>query len=653
MAEPLAQRLLERLVGDAEFRALFESDPVGTARAAGFDQLADELASDDGNPMQSLEKRESKSSLAGALMAAAVEGAGLFESLGHHVAAPTTPTAQAAPPSPAAPAAQPVPAAQAAPPTPAPVTPDVGGTESPAARLAARAERVAAERASAAAARPVAHAQGAIDGAAAHVGRVSDPTHTYGTFGHSPYGLTEYSGHTVDNITHAALDAAAKKFGGGLRVIQGSYNAGGVAASGGTHDGGGVVDVAPANGDWEGAVTALRKVGFAAWIRNLPGHGQVGSGAHIHAVLIGNKEMSPAARLQVNSYMHNDNGLAGSAPDDGPRQFVHNRFVWGKEPPSDADVVASHVASAAAAHVDVPFLAPSGAYPGDDAPKSQIVAWMATSAERRGLPRELPVMAALVESGLKNDNYGDRDSLGFFQMRTSIWDQGEYKGFPNRPQLQLRWFLDHAEAVKKQRLAAGLSVKDPRQYGNWIADVERPAEEYRGRYQLRLDEARSLLEHAASRHRASRASTGNDARVLPTVHPDDLGGGSAGTRAAIVKSAKSFVGTPYVWGGETPNGFDCSGFVQYVFHRAGIDLPRVSYQQAEAGRRISLSALKPGDLVAWDNSSRNEGADHIAIYIGDGKIAEAPRTGVDLRIRRLGSNEGDAWGVRILRRKHG
>ena len=64
-------------------------------------------------------------------------------------------------------------------------------------------------------------------------------------------------------------------------------------------------------------------------------------------------------------------------------------------------------------------------------------------------------MAALVESGLRNLDYGDADSVGFFQMRVSIWNQGELAGYPDRPELQLKWFLDHAEAVKAQRLARG------------------------------------------------------------------------------------------------------------------------------------------------------------------------------------------------------
>jgi hypothetical protein len=123
------------------------------------------------------------------------------------------------------------------------------------------------------------------------------------------------------------------------------------------------------------------------------------------------------------------------------------------------------------------------AYPGDNAPRGQVAAWMAGAAQKRGLPPELPVMAALTESGLSNLDHGDADSVGFFQMRVSIWNQGAYSGYPHKPERQLDWFLDHAEAVKKQRLARGLPVDDPKQYGDWIADVENPAAQYRGRYQ--------------------------------------------------------------------------------------------------------------------------------------------------------------------------
>ncbi len=97
---------------------------------------------------------------------------------------------------------------------------------------------------------------------------------------------------------------------------------------------------------------------------------------------------------------------------------------------------------------------PAG-YPGNDAGQKALAKWLAKHAEKAGLPPELPVMASLVESGVRNLDYGDADSVGFFQMRTSIWDQGEYAGYGKNPGLQAKWFIDHALAVKKQAIARG------------------------------------------------------------------------------------------------------------------------------------------------------------------------------------------------------
>jgi hypothetical protein len=137
----------------------------------------------------------------------------------------------------------------------------------------------------------------------------------------------------------------------------------------------------------------------------------------------------------------------------------------------------------------------SGDYPGDGASQAELAKWLGKQAEKAGLPPELPVMAALVESGVKNVNFGDRDSVGFFQMRVGLWDKGPYAGYPQRPDLQAKWFIDQALAVKRRRVADGNVGfgKDPSKWGDWIADVEQPAAQYRGRYQLRLAEARKLL----------------------------------------------------------------------------------------------------------------------------------------------------------------
>ena len=91
---------------------------------------------------------------------------------------------------------------------------------------------------------------------------------------------------------------------------------------------------------------------------------------------------------------------------------------------------------------------------------------------------------------------------------------------------------------------------------------------------------------------------------------------------AVVNTALSYQGVPYRWGGESPDGFDCSGLVQYVFARHGIDLPRVAKDQAQAGTPVAVSDLAPGDLVFFGSP-----VDHVGIYAGDGKMVAAPHTG--------------------------
>lgn len=160
-------------------------------------------------------------------------------------------------------------------------------------------------------------------------------------------------------------------------------------------------------------------------------------------------------------------------------------------------------------------------YPGDTADRPTLARWMAGAAEAAELPAELPVMAALTESGLRNLPYGDRDSVGFFQMRLSLWDRGAYAGYLARPERQLRWFVDQAVAVRDARVAAGDERfgEDSEDWGTWIADVERPAYEYRGRYADRLAEARELLEAPPSLLPDGPLSAGLGAGGLPGSGP--------------------------------------------------------------------------------------------------------------------------------------
>lgn len=123
-------------------------------------------------------------------------------------------------------------------------------------------------------------------------------------------------------------------------------------------------------------------------------------------------------------------------------------------------------------------------------------------------------------------------------------------------------------------------------------------------------------------------------------------GSVSGKRELVIKYASEKLGMPYVWGGESDRegGYDCSGLLWYAFKRAGIDMPRVSQAQAVRGKRVDVTQLQPGDMVAW--AHHGGAADHIALYLGDGWILEAPHTGLKVRKRKLRANEG-AWGVRL------
>ena len=90
----------------------------------------------------------------------------------------------------------------------------------------------------------------------------------------------------------------------------------------------------------------------------------------------------------------------------------------------------------------------------------------------------------------------------------------------------------------------------------------------------------------------------------------------------VLQTALAFLGTPYRNGGSDPSGFDCSGFVQYVFARHGTPLPREVRTQYQQGRTIDLDKVKPGDLVFFETVSR--GASHVGIALGNGRFVHAP-----------------------------
>ncbi|PYC80509.1 hypothetical protein C7C46_12480 [Streptomyces tateyamensis] len=106
---------------------------------------------------------------------------------------------------------------------------------------------------------------------------------------------------------------------------------------------------------------------------------------------------------------------------------------------------------------------------------------------------------------------------------------------------------------------------------------------------------------------------------------------------SAIQFATGQLGKPYVWGGDGPDGYDCSGLVQQAYRRAGIELPRVADDQYLATTPVSPGQLRRGDLIFWSSNGRVSGIHHVAIYLGDNRYIEAPHAGAKVRISVLSS----------------
>ncbi|MEU6364707.1 NlpC/P60 family protein [Streptomyces sp. NPDC046931] len=152
----------------------------------------------------------------------------------------------------------------------------------------------------------------------------------------------------------------------------------------------------------------------------------------------------------------------------------------------------------------------------------------------------------------------------------------------------------------------------------------------------KLSEARRLLSRLTGSQLAELTGAGGAGQASRSAGRGLLGTVPAseataeapdGRAAAAVAYAYGKLGSPYVWGATGPDAFDCSGLVQAAYHSAGVSLPRTTYAQIGAGRRIPRSALLPGDLVFFYS-----GVSHVGIYVGHGQMIHAPNPSAPVRL---------------------
>ena len=131
--------------------------------------------------------------------------------------------------------------------------------------------------------------------------------------------------------------------------------------------------------------------------------------------------------------------------------------------------------------------------------------------------------------------------------------------------------------------------------------------------------------------------------ALPPVADEPTAAVEPVASPILVRTALEFLGTPYRNGGSDPSGFDCSGFVQYVFSRHGLILPREVRDQFKTGREINLQEAQPGDLIFFETVSR--GASHVGMVVGEGRFVHAPSSGGVVRVEAYVANY---WSQRII-----
>jgi peptidoglycan DL-endopeptidase CwlO len=254
-----------------------------------------------------------------------------------------------------------------------------------------------------------------------------------------------------------------------------------------------------------------------------------------------------------------------------------------------------------------------------DAEQRAIVELIIAIGKQRRLPPrawQIAIQAGMTESRLHNLRYGDRDSLGIFQMRPSQgWGTVEQV---TDPVYEINKFYD------KLLMLPDWATQRP---GDSAQDIERSA--FPARYHQWEPLAVSVI-----------GAVGGDVTeyvrascTAPLPAPFEVAG-------RAMQFALGEVGKPYVWGATGPNSYDCSGLMLRAYQAAGVTLPRVAAQQYWAGTQLPVRQAQPGDLLFWGYDTSNPASiHHVAMYLGNGRMVEAANQTVPLRQRPVSFHE--------------
>jgi cell wall-associated NlpC family hydrolase len=226
--------------------------------------------------------------------------------------------------------------------------------------------------------------------------------------------------------------------------------------------------------------------------------------------------------------------------------------------------------------------------------------------------------------------------------------------------VQLERYRGASEQADEAEQASAKSAEDARTAAEQAAAVRAELQARQSRLQLQISVVKSQYYALTPQQRTAMATPGPAPEAAPgepapdglppapgfqfpgfpapgsdALPPMEMGvpGGGGGGAASAVQAALTQVGTPYVWGGAAPGGFDCSGLVMWAFNQAGISLPHSSQAQANGGQAVSLSDLQPGDVLTFYSD-----ASHSGIYVGDGMMIHSSTYGQPVRVVPMNSS---------------